>query len=93
MLLKKNSYKIKIAKIYGQPFYIYFNFENYLSLKKSLYVEKMKIIDKLKQYKSAGLIGSISLPKNKTMQGELTELVLNKRIIAEAIIKLNKIFN
>ena len=65
---------------------------NYYIIKELLSKERTKIINKLKTYKSAGLIGSINYPRNKTIQKELDELVYKKRIIKDSISKITSIF-
>ena len=67
--------------------------ENFYIVRELFKQERVKIVDKLKMYKSAGLIGSISYPRNKTIQKEIDELVSKKRIIKDSIDKINKIFN
>jgi len=84
---------IKVAKIDEQePFNISVDKGNYIIVRNLIEQEKRKIIDKLKRYKSAGLIGSIFYPRNKTMQNELNDLVKKKRILTESLEKINKIF-
>ena len=66
--------------------------DNYLIIRELLTKEKNKIINKFRIYKSAGLIGAITYPRNKIMQKELDELVQKKRLITDSIEKINKIF-
>lgn len=75
-----------------EPFNVKVDTDNYLIIRQLLIEERLKIINKLKNYKSAGLIGSIFYPRNKTMQNELDDLVKKKRIIKNSIEKINKVF-
>ena len=75
-----------------EPFNIKVDNTNYLLIRDLLGKERTKIVNKFKTYKSAGLIGSISFPRNKIMQKELDELVYKKRLIKDSIEKINKIF-
>jgi len=85
---------IKCAKL-DKPelFNIQVKKDNFYVVRELLKQERTKIVDKLKTYKSAGLIGSISYPRNKTIQDEIDELVSKKRIIKDSIEKISKIFN
>lgn len=85
---------LKVAKLdTSKIFSIEVKKENFYVIRELLKQERSKIVDKFKTYKSAGLIGSISYPRNKTIQDEIDELVYKKRIIKESIEKINKIFN
>ena len=75
-----------------EPFNVKVDNTNYLLIRDLLGKERTKIVNKFKTYKSAGLIGSISFPRNKTLQKELDELVSKKRLIKDSIEKINKIF-
>ena len=66
--------------------------DNYIIIRDLLIREKNKIINKFRTYKSAGLIGAITYPRNQVMQKELDELVSKKRLITDSIEKINKIF-
>ena len=50
------------------------------------------IIDKLKLYNQAGLIGTVKKPRNKQLQKELDILVEKKRVIKNSIEQISKIF-
>lgn len=75
-----------------EPFNVKVEVGNYLLIRDLLIKERTKIVNKFKTYKSAGLIGSISYPRNKTLQKEIDELVYKKRLIKDSIEKINKIF-
>ena len=87
-----SKYAIKVIKIEGDSFNVIVTKENYLIIYNLLKAEKQKIIEKLKEYKSAGLIGSIFYPRNKILQIELDNLVERKRLITNSIEKIMKIF-
>lgn len=65
---------------------------NFLLVKRKLELEKKKIINKLRGYKTAGLITSILVPKNKNMQEQLNELVRTKKTIQQSILSINRFF-
>ena len=77
----------------NEPINVKVDPSNYIVIRELLLKEKNKIITRLKTYKNAGLIGSISFPRNKIMQKELDDLVFKKRLIKDSIEKINKIFN
>jgi len=85
-------YIIRAAKLNGDIFNIKVDGDNYRLIRETLILEKDKIINKLKNYKTAGLIGSIFYPRNKHLQKELDELVYKKRILKKSIEQINKIF-
>lgn len=68
------------------------NDNNFYVVRYGLISEKQKIINKLKEYKNGGLIGSINLPRNKYMQKELDELCRKKQILNRSIKQINKVF-
>ena len=77
----------------GRPiFQIEVTKENYIQIKSALKEERIKFIDKLKQYQIAGLIGSVTLPRNKYIQKELDDIVKKKKILKKSIEQINKIF-
>ena len=82
---------LKVAKT-DKIFDIEVNNKNFLVVRKLLELERRKIIDKLKSYKSAGLIGSIFYPRNKYLQNELDDLVKKKRIISKGSNTINELF-
>src|SRR3990167_3066595 len=65
---------------------------NYLDLYIFLKLEKDKILNKLRSYYSAGIIGSIFYPSNKHIQPELDILVKNKQIINKALKQIHDIY-
>ena len=65
---------------------------NFLLAKRKLESEKKKIISKLREYKTAGLISSILVPKNKKIQEQLDELVRIKKITQQSILSINRFF-
>ena len=79
-LIDKTDFNVKVDK------------NNYYIIRDLLAKENTKIVNRLKSYKSAGLIGSVSYPRNKNMQKELDTLVSKKRLIKDSIEKINKIF-
>lgn len=66
--------------------------KNYFLVKKKLESEMKKILDKLRNFKDAGLIKSISFPKNKKIQSQLNELTHAKNIIKQTIKQINRFF-
>jgi hypothetical protein len=86
------KYQIRVSKIEGEPFNVMATKENYLIIYNLLKSEKQKIIEKFKEYKSAGLIGSIFYPRNKIIQNELDELVKKKRLMTSSMEKILKLF-
>lgn len=84
--------KFNIPRIENEDIEIEVNKRNYPTIKKLLIKEKYKIIDKLRNYKTAGLIGSIYYPRNKTIQSKLNKLVKKKRELTDTIRKITKIF-
>lgn len=83
---------IQATKLEGKPFNVQVIPENYLIIRKLLERERTRIINKMKNYKTAGFINSIFRPRNKAMQKELDELVLKKILLKKSIYQLNKIF-
>ena len=83
---------IRAAKLNGDVFNIKVDSDNYRLIRLALNEEKIKIIDKLKSYKTAGLIGSIFYPRNRYIQRELDELVYKKKVLKRSIEQINKIF-
>ena len=83
---------LKVAKIDKPIFNIEVDDKNFLFVRKLLEVERRKIIDKFRSYKSAGLIGSIFYPRNKYLQNELNDLVKRKRTITKSIETINEFF-
>ena len=83
---------IKVVKIDSDYFEVNVVDSNFKQVRLLLLKEKEKIINKLKLYKQAGLIGSIKKPRNKQIQNELDILVLKKKIIKNSIKQINKIF-
>lgn len=83
---------IRAAKLNGNIFDIRVNSDNYRLIRHALDKEKDRIINKLKNYKTAGLIGSIFYPRNRYLQKELDELVHKKRVLKKSIEQINKIF-
>lgn len=79
-LSKKEIFNIDVTK------------DNYIQVRQGLEQEKTKFIDKLKQYKAAGLIGSVNFPRNKHLQKELDEIVKKKKLIKNSIEQINKVF-
>lgn len=84
---------LKVVLLDKEPFNVRVDKDNYYIIRDLLQKENTRIIDRLKTYKNAGLIGSISYPRNKTMQKELDNLASKKRLIKSSIDKINKIFN
>ena len=87
-----DNHILKIVKLDREPFTVKVNEENFPVIRELLEREKRKIIEKLKKYKSEGLIGSIARPINKHYQIELNVLIEKKRIINTAINNINKLF-
>lgn len=84
---------IKAAKANSpEIFNVATNEDNCILIRNLLVEERDKIISKLKNYKTAGLIGSIFYPRNKYLQKELNELVHKKRVLKKSIEQINKIF-
>ncbi len=65
---------------------------NYRDIRYGLERERVKFIDKLKEYQSAGLINSLSRPQNKHLQKELDDISHKKRVIKHSISQINQIF-
>jgi hypothetical protein len=65
---------------------------NYLDLYMFLTNERKQIINKLKTYQTAGMIGSIFFPRNKHIQKELDILVNKKRTINKAIKQIHDLY-
>ena len=84
---------VKVAKINKkETFTVKATTSNYFLIKNLIEKEKEKIISKLKQYKSAGLIKSIFYPRNKVLQSDLDALVIKKRLLQNSIEQINSIF-
>lgn len=84
---------IKACKfIKKQTFNIEVTNENFLEVRVAMEKETRKYINKLKQYQAAGLIGSISFPRNKYIQKELDDIVRKKKILKKSTEQINKIF-
>ena len=83
---------VKACKIDGNFFNVKVTPEDYLIVRTLLNYERKKIIERLKNYKTAGFINSIFRPKNKALQKELNELVYKKSILKNSINQINKIF-
>ena len=84
---------IKIVKFDNdKEFEVKVTNENFKIIRFLIDKEKDKIIDKLKLYKNAGMIGSIFYPRNKQIQKELNNLVRKKRILTKSIEQINNIF-
>ena len=86
------TYDIKVTKVEGEIFTVKVAKQNYIIIYNLLKLEKQKIIERLKEYKSAGLIKSIFYPRNKIMQSELDELVKKKRLLTSSMEKILKLF-
>jgi hypothetical protein len=69
------------------------NKDNYKLHLKKLEAEKYKIIERLREYKKAGIIKSIFKPRNKKMQKHLNELVFAKKILNDSSTKIKRYFN
>ena len=83
---------IKAVKFNKEVFNVEVNDNNFYDIKIGLELERIKFINKLKEYKNAGLIKSILYPRNKYLQKEIDEIVKKKRIIKESVDTINKIF-
>ena len=83
---------IKVATIDKDSFGVQVKESNYNVILKLLQEERIKIIDRLKEYNAAGLIGTIKFPRNKYIQPELDVLVERKRIINNSIGQINKLY-
>ena len=83
---------IKATKLDRNTFNIEVDKSNYKHILKLLEKERMKIINKLKEYQLAGLIGTIKFPRNKYIQAELDILVDKKRVIKKSTEVINKLF-
>jgi hypothetical protein len=66
--------------------------DNYILHKKKLESERIKIINRLREYEKAGLIRNIFKPRNKKMQKHLNELVFAKKIIKNSIQQIKSYF-
>ena len=51
-----------------------------------------QIVDKLKQFKKNGEIGSLFKPRNREIQEYLDDLILAKKQIKQSITKISEIF-
>ena len=65
---------------------------NFREVRSALESERNRFIDKLREYKSAGIINSLSKPLNKPLQKELDDIVDKKRILKNSVEQINKIF-
>ena len=74
-----------------ETFPIEVTIQNKEKVQRKLELERKKIINRLKQYKSEEQIKSIFRPKNKKIQDELDELVNVKREIKRSINLIKKI--
>ena len=74
------SFSIKVKK------------KNYKKIRLRLEKTKKQLINKLKDYKKAGLINSIYYPSNKKLQNHLNKIVFAKRKINKSIEFLKKIY-
>ena len=83
---------IKVVKADGDYFEVKVNDNNFKHVRLLLIKEREKIIDKLKEYHQAGLIGSVKKPRNPQMQKILDILVEKKKVIKNSIKQINKIF-
>lgn len=83
---------VKATKIDGAIFNVKVTPEDYLIVRTLLNNQREMIIDKLKNYKTAGFINSIFRPRNKALQKELDELVYKKQILKNSINQINRIF-
>lgn len=85
--------KFKAAKLSEKKiFEIEVNEDNFRDVKQALERERNKFIDKLREYKSAGLINSLKRLKNKHMQEELDDISYKRKVLKRSIEQINKIF-
>ena len=75
-----------------ERFVINVDSHHYVKARKKLEAEREKCLVILRELKQKGKIKSVSLPKNKTIQKELDELVQFKEDITESIEKIKEIF-
>ena len=83
---------IKATKLDRDTFNVEADKGNYNYILKLLEEERIKIINKLKEYQEAGLIGTIKFPRNRHIQPELDKLVSKKRLIKHSTEQINKLF-
>lgn len=84
--------EVKVSKIDKGHFNIEVSKDNYRIIRKLIQLENEKIVNKLKRYKSAGLIYHINFPRNKLIQSELNELVKKKQVNKKALEQISKTF-
>ena len=85
--------KFKAAKLSEKKiFEIEVNEDNFIDARQALERERNKFIDKLREYKSAGLINSLKRLKNKHMKGELDDISHKRKILKSSIEQINRIF-
>lgn len=83
---------IKVATAEKDSFGVEVKKSNYNLILKLLEEERLKIINKLKEYYAAGLIGTIKFPRNKYIQAELDAYVKRKKLIKVSVQQINKLF-
>lgn len=75
-----------------EEFEIMVNDRNYLKVKKKLAMERNKALEILRKLKDAGLIKSVSLPRNPELQKAIDRTVEFKRECLEGIEKIKDLF-
>ncbi len=92
MELQTKAVLIKNSQI--QNFNVKVNSTNYMIVRKKLESVRRDIIERLKLYKTDGLIKSIYIPKTKDrkMQTRLNEFIKAKQIIDNSVSKIKEFF-
>lgn len=65
---------------------------NYLRVKAKLEIDHEQIVNLFKSMKEEGIIQSIYIPKNKTLQNEINKLITIKKDIKNSINKISNVF-
>jgi len=75
-----------------KDFQVNVNDANQMLVRRKLEAEYSGILDTLKQYRAAGIIGSIKRPVNKSMQSQLNNLIKKKKILKSSINTIKQFF-
>ena len=80
----------KLGKI--ELFVVSVNEKNCFKIKKKLEAERNKVLEILKDLKNSGKIKSLSIPRNKRLQGKIDITVMFKEDLTSSIEKIREIY-
>ena len=80
----------KLGKV--TMFVVSVNEKNCFKIKKKLEAERNKVLEILKDLKNSGKIKSVSIPRNKRLQGKIDITVMFKEDLTSSIEKIREIY-